>query len=155
MSGFSLWNVCNFFCLQNFLTSADRFSSLEWRLYFPFPLFPCVWRLCGWRWKTDVNLTNDRKLFAGYFTTWRYPMCISSEDTFFSPSITLWNQNYIGWCLKWAFVWIFVPPQHDPVKGHTPHKEAQGTRNSVVFVPSELCLFKGGLVCEAEALNNN
>lgn len=35
--------------------------------------------------------------------------------------------------------------------GERKHK----ARNSVVFVLTELCLFKGELVCEAEALNNN
>lgn len=33
--------------------------------------------------------------------------------------------------------------------------ERRAARNSVVFVLSESCLFKGGLVCAAEALNNN
>lgn len=59
-----------------------------------------------------------------------------------------------------ACMWIFVALIHDSCEGHTQththtYKEAQGTRNSVVFVLSELCLFKGGLVCESGALNNN
>ncbi len=48
-----------------------------------------------------------------------------------------------------------MTPVRDTLTHTDTHVEAQGTRNSVVFVPSELCLFKGGLVCEAEALNNN
>ena len=84
-------------------------------------------------------------------------MCITAEHLLLSPRVKNQNQfrERLETRLLCGYLWLLnITPVTD-THTHTHTHTQKGTRNSVVFVLSELCLFKGGLVCEAEALNNN
>ena len=147
---------CSSYCLQRFLTRADRFSLLQTRAFLlPSSSFLCLQTLfCGWRWKINVNLTSDGKSFRRVSRRPEIP------DVHHSRALVAFTSCEESESVQRAprnktFVRIFVAVKHNPCDGHTHTHTQKGTRNSVVFVLSELCLFKGGLVCEAEALNNN
>lgn len=89
----------------------------------------------------------------------RDTFCGSQQNTFlFSPSVK--NEKFslesaLNKLLCGYLQLLNMTPVRDADTHTHTHIEKHKARNSVVFVLSELCLFKGGLVCEAEALNNN
>lgn len=86
--------------------------------------------------------------FSGVSVTLLFPQCSECE---LAGTVSL-NKLLCGYLWPLAVTPVRNMHAQTHYGAQRAHK-AQGI--SVVFVPAELCLFKGGLVCDAEALNNN